>query len=64
MLNVDDDWPLQMRVYINYQVRENAYVKYLRHIGNGTLDKWFSGAFSMLPHRDQTHEVCAQVFFA
>ncbi|KAI1718696.1 hypothetical protein Ddc_09343 [Ditylenchus destructor] len=61
LLKVDDAWPLRMRVFIDYQVRENAYIKHLKHVGNGTLDQWFSGTFSLWPAADRTHEICAQV---
>lgn len=61
LLIVDDDWPLQIKIFIDYQIRKNKHIKRLQHIGNGTLDKWFSGAFVVLLQSNYIHEVCVQV---
>lgn len=60
LLSVDSDWPLPVTVYVDYQVNEGHYVKYRKHVGNGTLDRWFSGSF-LINRSDRRHEICVQV---
>ena len=66
LLRLDEGWPttqLPVTVFIDYQVRENAYVKHSRHLGNGTLlDGWFTGTFPVWRTPElRTHELCVQV---
>uniref|UniRef100_A0A914CE47 Uncharacterized protein n=1 Tax=Acrobeloides nanus TaxID=290746 RepID=A0A914CE47_9BILA len=62
LLTVDSDWPLPVTVYVDYQVSEGQYIKYKKHMGNGTLDRWFSGSFS-INRSDRTHELCVQLYW-
>lgn len=61
-VKIDEDWPLLIRINIQYQVRDNNYIKFLRNVGNGTLEKWFSGVFPIWQTPNRTHEICVQVF--
>jgi hypothetical protein len=66
LIRLDEGWPsgqLPVTVFIDYQVRENAYVKHSRHLGNGTLlDGWFTGTFPVWRTPElRTHELCVQV---
>uniref|UniRef100_A0A914HIT9 Uncharacterized protein n=1 Tax=Globodera rostochiensis TaxID=31243 RepID=A0A914HIT9_GLORO len=65
LIKLDEQWPsvqLPVTVFIDYQVRENAYVKHARHLGNGTLlDGWFTGTFPVWRTPDlRTHELCVR----
>lgn len=60
LIRVDDAFPLTLTAFIDYRVRQGGFIKYSRHLGNGTLDSWFSGAFVLEPS-DYTHELCVQV---
>ena len=60
LIRVDEAFPITIVAFIDYRLREGTYIKYLRHLGNGTLDGWFSGAFA-LERSDATHELCVQV---
>ncbi|KAL3125759.1 hypothetical protein niasHT_004209 [Heterodera trifolii] len=65
LIRLDEQWPavpLPVTVFIDYQVRENAYVKHARHLGNGTLlDGWFTGTFPVWRTPDlRTHELCVR----
>ncbi|CAK5078678.1 unnamed protein product [Meloidogyne enterolobii] len=65
LLKLDESWSsgqLPVTVFIDYQVRENAYVKHSRHLGNGTLmDGWFTGTFPVWRTPElRTHELCVQ----
>jgi hypothetical protein len=43
LIRVDEAWPLPITVFIDYRIKEGGYIKFLKHLGNGTLDQWFSG---------------------
>ncbi|KAI6234401.1 hypothetical protein M3Y99_00790600 [Aphelenchoides fujianensis] len=59
LIKVDEAFPLPLTVFLDYRIKEGGYIKFLKHLGNGTLDNWFSGAFS-LEKSDRTHELCVQ----
>lgn len=59
---MDEEWPLPISFSVDYQVLLNSYVKNKKHVGNGTLEKWFSGIFPLLPSSDRDHEICVEVF--
>ncbi|KAI6208073.1 hypothetical protein M3Y96_00075900 [Aphelenchoides besseyi] len=62
LIKVDEAFPLPLTVFIDYRIKEDGYIKFLKHLGNGTLDNWFSGAFA-LEKSDRIHEVCVQVSY-
>ncbi|KAI6225564.1 hypothetical protein M3Y95_00710500 [Aphelenchoides besseyi] len=63
LIKVDEAFPLPLTVFIDYRIKEDGYIKFLKHLGNGTLDNWFSGAFT-LEKSDRIHEVCVQFVYS
>ncbi|KAI6178737.1 hypothetical protein M3Y98_00534000 [Aphelenchoides besseyi] len=63
LIKVDEAFPLPLTVFIDYRIKEDGYIKFLKHLGNGTLDNWFSGAFA-LEKSDRIHEVCVQFVYS
>ncbi|CAD5208199.1 unnamed protein product [Bursaphelenchus xylophilus] len=60
LIRVDDAWPLPITVFIDYRIREGNYIKYSQHLGNGTIDQWFSGSFA-IRKSDRVQEICVQL---
>ncbi|CAD5205919.1 unnamed protein product [Bursaphelenchus okinawaensis] len=60
LIRVDESWPLPITVFIDYRIREGNFVKFSQHLGNGTIDQWFSGSFG-IKRSDRVQEVCVQL---
>jgi hypothetical protein len=55
LIRVDEAWPLPITVFIDYRIKENGYIKFLKHLGNGTLDMVNNECFNL-------YSLCLVVF--
>lgn len=59
-MRIDEHFNLPIFIQIEYRIVENDQIKYVKKIGNGTIDHWFTGNFVFIPSPSRDHEICVK----